>query len=200
MTTVCQMETGSLVLRPLTLDDTGRMLELSQEDCARAWLPSQVYRDEAQAAAAIKYLIEQFDLNASPKTNAFVFGVVEKARGRLIGHVGLSPLGDRVEVGFGIATSEQRKGYATEGVARVCVWGLECFSLPAIVGVTDAGNTASQRVLIRCGFSRTEEKQMRFQGRERPVIIFELKRESTRRLDQHGGGLNWPKADRHRTS
>ena len=95
--------------------------------------------------------------------------------GRLIGHVGLSPFVDGVEVGFGIATSEQRKGYATEGVARVCAWGLERFSLPAIVGVTDEANVASQRVLIRCGFSRKEEKMMRLQGVDRPGIIFEIR-------------------------
>ena len=163
------------MLRPLTLSDTRRMLEMSQEDCARRWLPSQVYRDERHAANVIKYLIEQFDLDARPTTNAFVFGVEEKATGRLIGHVGLSPLFDTVEVGFGIATSEQRKGYATEGVARVCAWGLERFSLPAIVGVTDEENVASQGVLTRCGFSRKEEKMMRFQGVDRPVIIFEIR-------------------------
>ena len=48
------------------------------------------------------------------------------------------------------------------------------FSLPAIVGVTDEANVASQRVLIRCGFSRKEEKLMRFQGVDRPVVVFEL--------------------------
>src|SRR5215471_7544149 len=136
-----RIETPSLLLRPLRLSDTPCMLKMSQEDCARAWLPSQVYRDEQHAAAGIKYLIEQFDLETKPTTNAFVFGVEEKATGRLIGHVGLSPLFHTVEVGFGIATSKQRKGYATEGVARVCSWGLERFSLPAILGVTDQENT-----------------------------------------------------------
>ena len=134
------------------------------------------------------YLIGQFNLDASPTTNAFVFGVEEKVTGRLIGHVGLSPFFDTVEVGvevgFGIATSEQRKGYATEGVARVCAWGLERFSLPAIVGVTDEANVASQRVLIRCGFSRKQEKVMRFQGVDRPVVVFELRRRSPTRALQ----------------
>ena len=129
--------------------------------------------DERHAGSAIEYLIGQFNLDASPTT--IVFGVEEKVTSRLIGHVGLSPLFDTVEVGFGIATSEQRKGYATEGVAKVCAWGLERFSLPAILGVTDEENVASQRVLIRCGFSRKEEKMMRLQGVDRPAIIFETR-------------------------
>ena len=185
MSTTFRIETPSLVLRPLTLGDTRRMLEMSQEHCARQWLPSQVYPDERRAATAIEHLIGQFNLDASPTTNAFVFGVEEKVTGRLIGHVGLSPLFDTVEVGFGIATSEQRKGYATEGVARVCAWGLERFSLPAIVGVTDEENVASRRVLIRCGFSRKEEKMMRLQGVDRPGIIFEIRNKGpTRALER----------------
>ena len=148
---------------------------MSQEDCARQWLPSQVYPDERHAATRIEYLIGQFNLDASPTTNAFVFGAEEKLTGRLIGHVCLCPLFDTVEVGYGIATSEQRKGYATEGVAGVCAWGLERFSLPAILGVTDEENVASQRVLIRCGFNRKEEKMMRLQGVDRPGIIFEIR-------------------------
>ena len=178
MRTIFRIETPSLVLRPLVPGDTQRMLEMSQEDCARQCLPSQIYRDERHAGSAIEYLIGQFNLDASPTTNAFVFGVEEKATGRLIGHVGLSPIFDtvEVEVGFGIATSEQRKGYATEGVARVCAWGLERFSLSAIVGMTDKANVASQRVLIRCGFSRKEEKVMRLQGVDRPAVVFELRK------------------------
>ena len=130
MRTVFRIETPSLVLRSLVLGDTQRMLEMSQGDCARQWLPSQIYRDERHAGKAIEYLIGQFTLDASPPTNAFVIGIEEKVTGRLIGHVGLSPLFDTVEVGFGIATSEQRKGYATEAVARVCAWGMETILTP----------------------------------------------------------------------
>jgi RimJ/RimL family protein N-acetyltransferase len=44
------------------------------------------------------------------------------------------------------------------------------------VGVTDEANVASQRVLIRCGFSRKEEKVMRLQGVDRPAVVFELRK------------------------
>jgi ribosomal-protein-alanine N-acetyltransferase len=168
------LETRSLLLRPFAPSDVEPMLAMSQEDCARKWLPSQVYRDEAHAASAIDWLIRQFDLQMTPKTNAFVFGVADKATGQLIGHVGLSPLLDGVEVGFGIATSEQGKGYGAEAVSRACAWGFERLSLSAILGVTDEENVASQRVLRRCGFRRKEKKMMPCQGVERPVIIFEL--------------------------
>jgi RimJ/RimL family protein N-acetyltransferase len=40
-------------------------------------------------------------------------------------------------------------------------------------------NVASQRVLIRCGFSRKEVKLMRLQGVDRPAVVFELRKKET---------------------
>jgi len=141
--------------------------------CGR-WLPSQVYRDAQHAAAGIEYLMKQFDLSANPRTNAFVCGIEEKPTRRLVGHVGLSPLFDTVEVGFGVAQAEQGKGYATEAVTKICAWALEYFPLASIIGVTDAENVASRRVLIRSSFRWKEERMMRFQGADRPVVIYEI--------------------------
>jgi RimJ/RimL family protein N-acetyltransferase len=169
------LESELVRLRTFTLGDVPAILAMSQEDCARRWLPSQVCRDAAHAAELTNWLIQQFDLRVTPTTNAFVFGVEEKTSGRLVGHVGLSPLFDSVEVGFGIAAAVQGKGYAKEAVTMACKWAFRQFSLPAILGVTDYGNVASQRVLARCGFRKTEERLMRMQGAERRVVIFELK-------------------------
>jgi hypothetical protein len=41
------VDTGALFLRHLTLDDTAAIFRLSQEQGMRAWLPDQVYADEA---------------------------------------------------------------------------------------------------------------------------------------------------------
>ena len=56
MMTMVSLETRSLLLRPLAPSDVEPMLAMSQEDCARKWLPSQVYRDEAHAASAVDWL------------------------------------------------------------------------------------------------------------------------------------------------
>src|SRR4030095_5544516 len=100
MMTMVSLETRSLLLRPFAPSDVEPRVAMSQEHCARKWLPSQVYRDEAHAASAVDWLIRQFDLQMTPKTNAFVFGVEDKATARLIGHVGFSPVVDSVGGGF----------------------------------------------------------------------------------------------------
>ncbi len=174
------IEADLIRLRILTVGDVPALHAMSREDCARQWLPSQVYRDEVHAAKAVEGLIQQFDLQSTPGTNVYVLGVEEKETGRLIGHVGLSPLCDSVEVGFGIATAFQRRGYATQAVATACDWAFRQFALPAILGVTDEENVASQRVLLRCGFRRKEARWMRFQGVDRAVVIFELEAVSAR--------------------
>ena len=53
MITMVSLETRSLLLRPFAPSDVEPMLAMSQEDCARKWLPSQVYRDEAHAERAL---------------------------------------------------------------------------------------------------------------------------------------------------
>src|SRR5207247_10707382 len=100
MMTMVSLETRSLLLRPFAPSDVEPMLAMSQEDCARKWLPSQVYRDEAHAASAVDWLIRQFDLQMTPQTNAFVFRVADRATARLIGYFGLGPLVDCVEPRF----------------------------------------------------------------------------------------------------
>ena len=140
----------------------------------RAWLLSQVYRDEAHAASVLAFLMSQYETTADPRNVPLVLGVQLKSSGELIGHVGLSPLGTSVEVGFAIEQYQQRKGFASEAVRAMCVSAKAAFLIPEIIGVTDPKNFASQRTLLRAGFIRREEQVMKFQGTEQPVVIFEL--------------------------
>src|SRR3974390_1538014 len=110
------VETPALTLRRFVPADATKMFRMSQEAEMRTWLPSQVYRDEAHAASVLDHLISQYDLDGGPKTKPVVLAIQHTATKQLIGHVGLSPIFDTVEVGFGIEHSRHRKGYATEAV------------------------------------------------------------------------------------
>ena len=57
------------------------------------------------------------------------------------------------EIGYGISEEYQNNGYATEAVRAVLEWA---FSQPEVVTIeaeTDSDNTASKRVLEKCGFA-----------------------------------------------
>ena len=61
-----------------------------------------------------------------------------------------------VEIGYGISKEFCGKGYATEAVNAVVDWAMEQSGIARIEAETDPDNTASQRVLEKCGFIPTD--------------------------------------------
>lgn len=140
----------------------------------RNWLSNQVYNNEAHAAAVLTFLMSQYETSGNPENVPLVLGVQLKSSFDLVGHVGLSPLNNSVEVGFAIEQCQQRNGFASEAVRAMCLGAKAAFSIPAIIGVTDPNNIASQRTLLRAGFIRKQQRVMKFQGEAQTVFIFEL--------------------------
>ncbi len=142
----------------------------------RTWLPSQVYENESHAASIVSFLISQYSEPADPKRGPYVLGVSLTHRKELIGHVGLSPIMENVEIGFAIERAHQGKGLAAEAVRAFCEWGLGHFSIDSIVGVTSARNIASKKTLVRAGFGKQKDALMKFQGEEQAVEVFRFGR------------------------
>jgi ribosomal-protein-alanine N-acetyltransferase len=136
-----------------------------------------VYKEHAHALSVLEFLIDQYSIPGDPRNGPYVLAIVHRADGALIGHVGLSPLDDEVEIGFAIAQSCQRQGLATEAVVAASRWGFEAFGLDRILGITSAANIASRRALIRARFAYIEGKVMRFQGAEQEVSVYALPRD-----------------------
>ncbi|MBP5267285.1 MAG: GNAT family N-acetyltransferase [Ruminococcus sp.] len=57
------------------------------------------------------------------------------------------------EIGYGISEEYQNKGYATEAVKGVLEWAFSRPEVTAVEAETDPDNTASKRVLEKCGFA-----------------------------------------------
>ena len=57
------------------------------------------------------------------------------------------------EIGYGISEDYQNKGYATEAVKGVLEWAFSRPEVTAVEAETDPDNTASKRVLEKCGFA-----------------------------------------------
>ena len=75
----------------------------------------------------------------------------------MIGHVGLSPLDDQVEIGYAIEEKQQGNGYASQAVAAMADWGIRVLGLHEILGIVAGDNVASCKVLERCGFELASE-------------------------------------------
>ena len=172
------VETRSLILRRFVLQDAPMALVLSREETCRAWLPSQVYRDDAHAAAALTFLIEQCSVPGNPRHGPYVLAIEHRTAGELIGHVGFSPLSGEVEIGFAIAQNHQRQGLATEAIVAASRWAFRAFDLDRILAVTSVANIASKHAVVRAGFAHEEDRVMQFQGVEQDVSVYTLSRSS----------------------
>lgn len=57
------------------------------------------------------------------------------------------------EIGYGISEEYRNNGYATEAVKAVLEWAFAHPEVTAVEAETDSDNTASRRVLEKCGFA-----------------------------------------------
>jgi len=78
---------------------------------------------------------------------------------RLVGDVGLSARADEpgvVMVGYTIAPSEQRKGYATEAMGALVRYAIDVLEADVVRAYADAENVASVRVADKVGLEVVE--------------------------------------------
>ena len=93
-------------------------------------------------------------LNCPDQWEWYAMWMIESKDGTHIGDLcfkGLSPNGV-TEIGYGILDEYQNNGFATEAVKGALKWA---FSHPEVIAVeaeAEAENTASRRVLEKCGF------------------------------------------------
>ncbi len=152
------ISTARLLLRPFVLADAPKLLVMSGEEGMRRWIPDQVYRDHDHAEQVARALIAHTDNPPDPRVHPYVLGVEHLETRALIGHVGLSPARGSVEIGYAIEQRLQGKGLATETVIAMAKWASAALSLPEILGIVDAENVASCRVLTKAGFVRSGEE------------------------------------------
>ncbi|PCJ17104.1 MAG: hypothetical protein COB02_14710 [Candidatus Cloacimonadota bacterium] len=150
--------TPKLILKPLSSLDISKLFKMSLESGIKDWMPDQVYQNEDEAKKAIEDLNSFLIQEINPSQGPIVLGVYLH-NNRLIGHVGLSPVQEGVEIGYAIEDSEQKKGYATEAVEFFTKWGLQKYSLHFILGIVDSNNINSCKVLEKCGYIFGETKK-----------------------------------------
>ena len=140
----------------------------------KEWLPDQVYRDEAQALEVLDHLVAQYASPAPARQAPYVLGVCLAASGELIGHVGLSPWRDGVEIGYAIGDAHQGRGYAKQAVALAASWSSAELGLTALHGLVAQENVASCKVLEACGFELLDLERRKLHGVERMVKTYRL--------------------------
>ena len=88
----------------------------------------------------------------------YAIWMIESKDGSHIGDLSFKGLGPdgAVEIGYGISEVHQGNGFAAEAVDAAVKWALRQPGIRCVEAETDPDNTASQRVLEKCGFLPTD--------------------------------------------
>lgn len=128
---------------------------------------------------ALAFLVE---MSAAPfciDEDWFQLAIAERASGRLIGDIGICVHGGadpHAEIGFTLAPQAQHRGLATEAVRAAVDMLFAHRAIQRVIGITDARNTASRRLLERVGMSLVQTLETQFRGEPCTELLCELRR------------------------
>jgi len=148
------METGRLLLRRFEAADGPAYRAIRRKPGVTRFLPSHT-EDAAEAARRADATIAAFR-EAWERDGYGPWAVVERASGRLVGHLGLRRLSEsgETELLFLIDPDVQGRGYATEGGRAALAYGFDRLALPEIAAFVLPQNAPSIAVLTRLGMRR----------------------------------------------
>ena len=150
-----RIETARLLLRPFEEGDGPAYRAIRLKPGVTRFLPSHT-EDPAEAARRADATVAAFR-QAWARDGYGPWAVVERATGRLVGHLGLRRLPDlgETELLFLIDPDAQRRGYATGGGRAALAWGFDRLALPEVAAFVLPENAASIAVLERLGMTRS---------------------------------------------
>lgn len=145
--------------------DMARAVHLgSLDEDTRRFLPDEVFETEEIAAAVIADLMDCYTGTEGP----FVHPML--ADGVYAGYVQLVPQDEGWEVGYHTVKSMAGRGYATEAVCAFLPVMMDKLALTQVMGICDAENIASIRVLEKCGFTRVYVGDGLYQGEIKAIV------------------------------
>jgi RimJ/RimL family protein N-acetyltransferase len=150
------VETDRLVLRPWQPDDLAEFTRLLTDPVVTRYIVVHTPFSPQDVAELSARTLKQWDCNGFGP-----WAAIEKATGRWVGRIGLDELADwpgphKVEVGWELHRAFWGRGLATEGGQAGVRYGFETVGLGRIISATMTTNSASRRVMEKCG--------LRFQG------------------------------------
>lgn len=165
-----KIKTERLTITRFTLDMAQTVYENSQDTDTRCFVPDEVYDSVEEAHEAIDFLMSRYDSADGP----FVYPIITNEGGQNIGYVQLCKLEldeeGNWEIGYHIAKEFTGKGYATEAVKAFLPAMAKKLNIKEVYGICLAENTASVRVLEKCGFTQIYHGLGNYQGNEEQII------------------------------
>ena len=162
-----QIKTPRLTITTFSPDMSQNVYENSQDTDIRHFVPDEVYDSVEEAREAIDFLMSRYDTNDGP----FVYPIITNDSVKNIGYIQICKLEDGTwEIGYHIAKNFTGKGYATEAVKAFLPAMAKKLNIKEVYGICLTENTASIRVLEKCGFTQIYEGLGNYQEKEEQII------------------------------
>ncbi len=143
------VETERLLITEMTMDMAMDVHKNSLDEDTRKFVPDEVFETPEDAKETVEFLISQYCSTEGPQ----VYALILKDGGKNIGYVQLVPIGEgKWEIGYHVTKPYTCKGYATEAVTAFLPIMAEKVGTNEVYGIRLLDNTASGRVLEKCGF------------------------------------------------
>ncbi len=145
-----RLETKRLVLRRPTVGDAEAIFTAYAQDPEvsryTTWAPHHRIEDTRGFLRACE--------DGWARGTVLSWAITRREDGRLIGTTDIRLDGHRGEIGYVLARSAWRQGYASEAASAVVAWGLAQPELHRVWAVCDVENPASARVMEKAGMTR----------------------------------------------
>ncbi|NOS85550.1 MAG: GNAT family N-acetyltransferase [Ignavibacteria bacterium] len=145
------LETERLRLRKLSMRDAADVFDYASVPEVAEHVTWEYHRNISDSMHYLRFITQQYqDGIPSP------WGIIHKELGKLIGtigyHVWSLPNGFG-EVGYALSKDFWNKGYTTEAFEEVIMFGFERLKLNRVEATCKLANTASEKVMLKCGLS-----------------------------------------------
>ena len=162
-------ETERLYIRQYNQQDEENFYLFSGNEDVMRYIRPVISREQSNL-----FLAQNIQLYLS-KPNTGRWAVIEKATGNYIGSFSILSMESddtRLHIGYALLPQFWGLGYATELLHQGLSFFFTKHTNTSIYGITEEANVASQKVLIKCGFSHYS----RLQENGKEILIFVLNR------------------------
>lgn len=158
------VDTDRLVIRRLSLDDAGFVLELFNEEAFLRNIGDKGLRSQEDAR---RYLRDG-PMDSYRRFGFGMYRVELEGEGTPVGICGLRTRDchQDIEIGFAMVTEFRRRGYALESAAAVIKQARDRLGLSRVVAITNPDNRASKELLRKLGFELESAIRMAEDGPE----------------------------------
>ena len=148
-------ETDRLIIRRYTLADEENFFKLNGDPELMRYIREA--RDRKECSLFLRRNMVYYEQH--PLMGRWAMD--DKATGAFIGSFAIIPVesadakrNHEIQLGYALLKDHWGKGYATESTLAGIQYAFDVMKLAQIVAVTETENTASQKVLLRCGFQQ----------------------------------------------